>query len=144
MGCCGKDFEPSSLRGMFSSFNRHLKECKYAISVIEDVAFEHARKCLEAKNKQLKKEDKGNRPNAAEPLSDDEINILYEKNLLGISNGEGLINIPWLLNSLHFGLRGCGEHRQMCWGDIQRLQIYRANEILLLFARSILKRDQGP
>ena len=37
------------------------------------------RKCLEAKNKQLKKEGKSNRPYAAEALSDDEINILYEK-----------------------------------------------------------------
>ena len=56
----GKDFEPSSLRGMFSSFNRHLKECKYPVSVIEDVTFELARKCLEAKIKQLKK-DRGQR-----------------------------------------------------------------------------------
>ena len=72
-----------------------------------------------AKNKQLKKEDKGNRPNAAETLNDDKINILYEKNLLGISNGEALINTLWLFNSLHFGLRGCGEHPQMCWGDVQ-------------------------
>ena len=48
----GKDFEPSSLRDLFSSFNRHLKECKYPVSVIKDVAFERARKCLEAKNKQ--------------------------------------------------------------------------------------------
>ena len=71
---------------MFSSFDRHLKECKYSVSVIEDVAFERTRKCLEAKNKQLEKEGKGNRPNAAEALSDDEINILYEKNLLKISN----------------------------------------------------------
>ena len=31
--------------------------------------------------KQLKKEDKGNRPNAAEALSDDEMNIFYEKKL---------------------------------------------------------------
>ena len=38
----GKDFEPSSVRGMFLSFNRHLKECKYPVSVIEDVAFERA------------------------------------------------------------------------------------------------------
>ena len=118
----GIDFEPSSLRGLFSSFNRHLKECKYPVSLIEDVAFERARKCLEAKNKQLKKEGKGNRPNAAEALSDDEINILYEKNLLGISNGEALINTLWLFNSLHFGLRGCGEHRQMCWGDVQLMK----------------------
>ena len=41
-----------------------------------------------SENKQLKKKGKGNRPNAAEASSDDEINILYEKNLLGISNGE--------------------------------------------------------
>ena len=98
-----KDFEPLALRGLYSSFNRHLKECKYPISVIDDVAFECKRKCLEAKNKQLKKKGKGNRPNAAEALSDDEINILYGKNLLGISNGEALINTLWLFNSLHFG-----------------------------------------
>ena len=42
----GKDFEPSSLRGLFSSFNRHLKKCKYPVSVIEDVAFERARRPL--------------------------------------------------------------------------------------------------
>ena len=45
---------------------------------MEDVAqFEQARKCLGAKNKQLKKEGKGNRPNAAEALSDDEINLFH-------------------------------------------------------------------
>ncbi|CAH3142503.1 unnamed protein product, partial [Porites evermanni] len=62
----GKDFETSSLKGLYSSFNQHLKECKYPVSVIEDVAVERARKCIEAKNKQLKKEGKGNRPDAAE------------------------------------------------------------------------------
>lgn len=41
-----------------------------------------------SENKQLKKKGKGNRPNAAEASSDDEINIRYEKNLLVISNGE--------------------------------------------------------
>ena len=56
-------------------FNRHLKECNYPVSVIEDVAFERARKCLEAINKQLKKEGKGNKPKGTEALSDG-INIL--------------------------------------------------------------------
>ena len=46
-----KDFEPSSLGGLFSRFNRHLKECKYPVSVIENVAFERARKYLAPKNK---------------------------------------------------------------------------------------------
>ena len=29
----GEDFEPSSLRGLICSFNRHLKACKYPCSV---------------------------------------------------------------------------------------------------------------
>lgn len=56
-----------------------LKECKYPAKVIEDVAFERARKCLKAKNKQLKKERKGSKPNTVEALSDDEINISKRK-----------------------------------------------------------------
>ena len=27
--------------------------------------------------------------------------------------------MPKLFNSVHFGLRGCKEHRQMTWGDVQ-------------------------
>ena len=45
--------------------------------------------------------------------------ILYENNLLGISNAKALLNTVWLFNSVHFGLRGCEEHRQMTWGDVQ-------------------------
>ncbi len=65
------------------------------------------------------KEGKGNKPNAAEALTDVEENILFEKNLLGISNAEALLNTLWLFNSVHFGLRGCEEHRQMTWGDVE-------------------------
>ena len=70
----GQDYEPSSLRGLFSSFNRYLKERKYSASIIEDIVFDQARKCLEAHSKQLKKEGKGNKPNAAEALTDVEEN----------------------------------------------------------------------
>ena len=35
------------------------------MSIIEDIVFDQARKCLEARSKQLKKEGKGNKPNAA-------------------------------------------------------------------------------
>ena len=56
----GEDFEPSSLRGLICSFNRHLKACKYPCSVIEDSQFEQARQALEARSKELKKDGKGN------------------------------------------------------------------------------------
>ena len=58
----GQDYGPSSLRGLFSSFNRYLKERKYSASIIEDIVFDQARKCLEARSKQLKKKEKGTNP----------------------------------------------------------------------------------
>ena len=59
---------------------------------------------MEAPSKQLKqkkKKGKGNKSNVAEALTDVEENTV------------------WLFNSVHFGLRGCEEHRQMTWGDAQ-------------------------
>ena len=32
---------------------------------------------------------------------------------------EALLNTLWLNNTLHFELRGCEEHRDMCWGDVK-------------------------
>jgi len=115
----GQDYEPSSLLGLFSTFNQYLKEHKNSVGIIQDIVFDQARKCLEARSKQLKKEGKGNKPNAAEALTDVGENILYEKNLLRISNAEALLNTVWLFNLVHFGLVGCEEHRQMTWGDVQ-------------------------
>ena len=87
----GQDYEPSNFRGLFSRVQPVFKRTQVLseYNIIEDIAFDQARKCL------------------------------YEKNLLGISNAEALPNTVWLFNSVHFGLRGCKEHRQMTRGDVQ-------------------------
>ena len=36
----GQDYELSNLRDLFSSFNRHLKEWKYLLRIIEDAVVE--------------------------------------------------------------------------------------------------------
>lgn len=64
---------------------------------------------------------KGNKQKAAEAIPDEEVNILYDKQLLWISNAEVLLNTMWFTNTKHFGLRGCDEHRRMKWGDVQLL-----------------------
>ena len=51
----------------------------YAVSIVNDKEYYHARKCLEARRKRLTiKQGKGNKSNVAEALTDDQINILYE------------------------------------------------------------------
>ena len=52
-------------------------------------------------------------------MTDEKVKILYMKNLLGITSAEALLNTLWFMNSFHFGLRGCDDHRQVTWGDFQ-------------------------
>ena len=60
----------------------------------------------------------GNQPNAADPLTDIEINKFYDDNLLGADNPRALQNTIYLNNNYHFGLRGVTEPYNLCSGDI--------------------------
>ena len=115
----GNEYEPTSLRSLMASFERHLKKKGYSASIINDLVFEKTRKVLQSKQKQLKKQGKGNKPKASVALTTEELKILYEKGLLGMCSPEALLNTLCLNNTLHFGLRGCKEHRDMCWGDVK-------------------------
>lgn len=89
---------------------------------MKDVQFEQTRKALHSKQRDLKRKSKGNRPNASAALSEEDIHVPYEKNLLGSFTAEALLNAVWFNNTIHFGLRGCKEHREMCWGDVKLYQ----------------------
>jgi hypothetical protein len=114
----GTDYEPGSLKGMQGSFERHLKESGYTTSIISDIQFEKSRSALASKQKQLKKKGKGNKPKAAQALTDEERNTLYISRQLGTHSPMALINTLWLNMTIHFGLRGVDEHRKLEWGDI--------------------------
>ena len=59
---------------------------------MNDFVFEKTRKVL-SKQKELKKRGKGNRPNASIALTNDELNTLYEKGLLGTRNPEAVLTL---------------------------------------------------
>ena len=49
---------------------------------------------------------------------DNEIEILFDKKLLGLSSPQELLNAVWLNNMIRFGLRGFKEQKELRWGDI--------------------------
>ena len=61
------------------------EENNYPVSIINDKQFELTRKCLQSKQKELKKAGRGNKDKAAMALTEEEIDILYENNMLGVS-----------------------------------------------------------
>ena len=112
-----------------SKFNGQLRttfeEKGLFCSIINDLVFEKTRKVLQSKQKQLRKQGKGNKPKASVALTSEELKILYEKGLLGMCSTEALLNTLWLNKTLHFGLCGCKEHRDMCWGD-HHVKVHKA------------------
>ena len=53
--------------------------------IIKDNDFQKTRDTLKAKQKELKRQGKGNKPKATTALSDEEIDILYGKKVLGLA-----------------------------------------------------------
>ena len=125
-----RDYEPCFVRYLMASFERYLKKKNYGFSIMKDSEFEQARKALESKQKDLKQKGKGNKQNASVGLTEEEIKLLYDKGLLGTSTPEALLNTVWFNNTIHFSLRGCKEHRDMCWSDVQLRQTTSGEEFL--------------
>ena len=114
----GGEYEPTSLRGFLGSFERHLKNKNYGFSIINDDKFHRCRAVLKAKTKDLKSQGKGNTPHAAEAISDQEVDQLYDAKQLGADNAASLQNTLWYIFVSQFGMRPGVEIKNLCWGDI--------------------------
>ena len=69
---------------------------------MKNVQFEQTRKALQSKQRDLKREGMGNKPNAS-ALNEEDIQVLFEKDLLGSSTAEALLNTVLINNIIHFG-----------------------------------------
>ncbi len=71
-----------------------------------------------ASKKMLKKEGKGNKSKASQPLDNTEIEQIWISGAFGSSSFEVLQDIVWFLLCQHMGMRGRDEHYKLCYGDI--------------------------
>ena len=111
--CDGSEYEPSTIRNMISSIDRKLKRNKYPVQIMQETNTNHfqlTRDALKAKQRTLKKMGKGNKPNATDPISDEEIDILYDRGILGGTSPKALLNTLWFNNCVSLGLRGTTEN----------------------------------
>ena len=111
------------------------------VCLMKDVQFEETRKALQSKQRDLKRKGRGNKPNASAALSEEDIQVLYEKELLGSSTADALLNTVWFNNTIHFWLRGCKEHREICWVDVKLCQTSIGQDYLDLNERETKTRS---
>ena len=126
----GSEYEPTSLRGFLSSIQRYLNKQNYGFTIFTDAEFKTTMATLKAKQMDLKAKGFGNKPMTSDGLTDEEIEKLYASKCLGIESPQAVINTLWLNLTIHFGLRGGKEQRELCWGDVKLKQTPDGKEYL--------------
>ena len=77
-----KEHKPLSLRGILSSSERHLSTAGYGKCIFKDNELKTTRDALKDKQKELKRHGYGYRQRSTTALTDEEINTLFDKQLL--------------------------------------------------------------
>ena len=67
--------------------------------------------CLDAEMKRLQSAGYGSKTRKAEPLTEEEEEVLWQKGLLGKSTSQALVDTILVMNGLYFALRSGKEHR---------------------------------
>ena len=101
------------------SFDRYLRKKGCTFSLLNDKEFCEVQEILKKKQKQLKAMGKGNKPNSADALTDEEIEEFYRAGVLGNKTPRALLNTVWMNNCIYFGMRPGQEQRDLCWGDLE-------------------------
>ena len=78
------EYEPDTLSSMSRSIQRHLDDKKARVSILQDEEFKVSREVLKSKRRELRKQGKGNNPNATEALTNEDIERIFDENQFGI------------------------------------------------------------
>jgi len=109
----GTEYEPESLRTMLGALDRHFREEGYKCHILKDREFEASRKILNGYAIELREKKKGKRTKRADPLVEEEEEMLWKSGVLGGDNPQSLNYTVFYVVSQHFGTRGCQEDHQI-------------------------------
>ena len=101
----GSNYEPNTLHGLKSSYERHLRNHNYEYSLSKSVEFNRLRDVLKSKQRELKRQGLGNLKNRADAVTDEYIEKLWQSNQMGAATPESIINTLWFYSTIHFGTR---------------------------------------
>ena len=102
----GKEYEPGSLQTYHNGLRRYFlhRPCLPApdnFDIGKNEEFDEVANMLSVKKKDLKRKGLGNKPNAAQPLEEDEIEKIWSTGALGLQNPRSLLHLVEWNNDTH-------------------------------------------
>ena len=113
------EYEPDTTSAFSRSIQRYLDASNSAeLNILKNEEFKVSREVLKYKRRELRKQGKGNKPNATVALANEDIERIFDENQSGIHDPDVLSRTMWFLLTLHFSNRARHEARQIEFGDI--------------------------
>ncbi|XP_067657559.1 uncharacterized protein [Haliotis asinina] len=123
----GKELTPGSLKNVQIYLDKYLREGGYPYSLSKDEHFKTSRDFIKAKVHENSKFVVAQR---YIPVTDMDIEILFQTRQLGSCSPESVINTMWVLNSKYLSIKRPSEHFNLKWGDIALKMDNQGNEYL--------------
>ena len=119
----GSNYPPNTLYQIIAGIQRHLKENSRPEMTILDpknLKFIKARQVLDARMKLLTSQGVGATKKQAQPLTEEQEDALWQKEIFGVKTPDAILNAVFWYNCKCFGLRGGDEHRSL---DVDQFSI---------------------
>ena len=110
----GSEFPPDTLHHLICGLMRHIRlNGNPSLDVFNDQDFAQFRQTLDSEMKRLQKLGLGSSRKQAEPLTESEEEILWQKGYLGDHSPDALVTTMVFMCGLYFALRSGSEHRSL-------------------------------
>ena len=141
----GSEFPANTLHHVVCGIMRYLRwNGKPGLDFFKDADFDKFRCSLDAEMKRLQSNGVGSKRRQAEPLTEEEEEILWQKGLLGDSSPQTLLDTMLFMHGLYFALRSGKEHRQLRFKPCQVELIEKPGErAYLQYFEDISKNRPG-
>ena len=123
------EYPSQTLHHLCSGLLRYLRQNGHlTLDIYKDSLFAEFRATLDAEMKRLQRLGIGSKTKQAEPLTEEEEEILWQKGLLGDHTPQALLNTMVFMSGLYFALRSGREHRELRFDSSQISLVERGGE----------------